>query len=374
MLKIVLITGWYPTQDDPLNGFFVREHVRALMKTGKVNIVILHYKRSEVPIYKIYKEYDENEIKVIRILINRKLKIIFNMIAFIIILLYLIKLKPHIIHTINYTTTALFSFLKFILRKPIVYTEHSYDVFKPIGFKRFLFNIALRFSDIVLPVSKVQQFVLMRNFPKIDKSKFIVVYNTIDEDYCKCSENKFNEPIVLAISRLEKEKGIQYLIEAIARIKYKDTKLYIVGSGSYEYELKKLVTELNLNNRVIFVGYLHPNSNIKKELLCNTTMLVFPSRLETFGYVMVEALICGKPVCTTAITGSELIPNYAGIVLKKVDINSLARSIEEILEKLEKFNAIKIKSYAQRVFGHSSIGKKLYEIYYSVLKYGKNKS
>ncbi|MGC9108196.1 MAG: hypothetical protein ACP5IE_08440, partial [Infirmifilum sp.] len=83
------------------------------MKTGKVNIVILHYKRSEVPIYKIYKEYDENEIKVIRILINRKLKIIFNMIAFIIILLYLIKLKPHIIHTINYTTTALFSFLKF---------------------------------------------------------------------------------------------------------------------------------------------------------------------------------------------------------------------------------------------------------------------
>ena len=102
------------------------------------------------------------------------------------------------------------------------------------------------------------------------------------------------------VRRLEKRMGIEYLIEALKYLP--DSVLSIAGVGSYSEELKSLVLNLNLNDRVNFLGYLPEND--LPSFYSNLDVCVIPSTsFEGFSATALESFACGTPVLASDIGG-----------------------------------------------------------------------
>jgi len=101
-------------------------------------------------------------------------------------------------------------------------------------------------------------------------------------------ENKI--PIALFVGRMSQEKNI----EDFLKLKV-PCKKYLVGDGPLKIKLEKQYPEAK------FLGYLHG----KKLAECYSAadVFVFPSKADTFGLVLLEALACGTPVAAYPVTG-----------------------------------------------------------------------
>ncbi len=108
------------------------------------------------------------------------------------------------------------------------------------------------------------------------------------------------ERTLLYVGRLEKYKGIQYIIEALPHLQ--DFKLEVVGKGHYEKNLKKLAEELSVTKLIKW----HKNLT-RKELLQHYALadvFIMLSTHEAYGITVAEALMSGTP-CIVAM-GSAL--------------------------------------------------------------------
>ena len=138
---------------------------------------------------------------------------------------------------------------------------------------------------------------------------FIQKYSPLDMHACR---NVLNVPqdakILFTFGILQKRKGLEYLIEAMEIIQRTrdDVQCYIGGKAEYErsYEtfIRKRVTELNLEDRVHFLGFMHGPDIPTWINACD--LFVLPSLEEGFGIAQIEALACGKPVIATKNSGS----------------------------------------------------------------------
>lgn len=123
----------------------------------------------------------------------------------------------------------------------------------------------------------------------------------------------------ITIGRLSPEKDHEKLIYSFQRIvgERRDVRLYVVGEGALEDELRVLVRELGLAERVIFTGQLaNPYA-----LLAACDCFVLSSNYEGQAIVLLEALILGKPVITTDIPGPRSVVDggFGMIVENSVD-------------------------------------------------------
>ena len=142
-----------------------------------------------------------------------------------------------------------------------------------------------------------------------------------------------NEKIILYVGRLVYEKGIQHLIAAMPKIlsNYNDAKLIIVGKGGMLDELKAETSNLGLDSKVYFTGYMD-SKKIQKMYKC-ADVAVFPSTYEPFGIVALEAMLAGVPTVVSDIGGLDEIvlhgvdgmKSYAG------NANSIADSVTTLL-------------------------------------------
>jgi glycosyltransferase involved in cell wall biosynthesis len=98
---------------------------------------------------------------------------------------------------------------------------------------------------------------------------------------------------IISVCRLAPDKNLQCVIKAVQLLSVDNIpfQLTIVGEGYYESELKKLVSELNIENMVVFAGR---QENIE-EWYRKNQVFVLPSLYEGFGSVYVEAMSCGLP-------------------------------------------------------------------------------
>lgn len=111
------------------------------------------------------------------------------------------------------------------------------------------------------------------------------------------------KPTIFYVGRLEKRKGVRYLLQAFAIVQQQipDAQLVIGGDGPDRKKLELLATELGLRN-IRFLGYVEEADKIKWMQTC--TVFCAPSIYgEGFGIVIIEALACGAPVVAGANPG-----------------------------------------------------------------------
>lgn len=137
----------------------------------------------------------------------------------------------------------------------------------------------------------------------------------------------------LIISNRRPHKNESRAIEAFAKAKI-NSSYHLVLTGDITLELEKLILNLNLVNRVHFLGRL--NDNDLARWYRGTKAVLFPSLYEGFGLPVVEAMASGVPVITSNVSS---MPEIAGDAAILVDPNS-TQQIAEAIELLTKDETI----------------------------------
>jgi len=152
-------------------------------------------------------------------------------------------------------------------------------------------------ADLVIGNSKANVKDLIDNYG-INKELTTVIENPIDLEKIETvdplpdyfNESSFN---MISVGRLEPVKNQQLLIKALLAVP--NAQLYLLGKGILGKELKKLVEDENLSDRVHFLGF-DPNPY---KYLKSADLFVFGSNHEGFPNVLLEAMACGLPILTT---------------------------------------------------------------------------
>jgi glycosyltransferase involved in cell wall biosynthesis len=199
------------------------------------------------------------------------------------------------------------------------------SLYKPLGRR------ALREADVITAVSNYEKALLVRDFHIEDKIAVIPSGINLDEFRGLSAVEKTNKTI-LSVGRLEKYKGVQYIIQTLPLLD-KDIHLDIVGNGPYKEQLVGLTKELELDSRVEFYQNLPKGDLLSK--YANADVCVLLSKYEAFGTVIAESLAAGTP-CIVANTSAlvEWVDNMncSGIDYP-ISIDKLARLVNEVIGK-----------------------------------------
>ncbi len=145
------------------------------------------------------------------------------------------------------------------------------------------------------------------------------------------------------VKTLEDKYGIDYLIKAFALFcehleNNNDTtsaKLVIFGKGSKEMELKELANALNVNDKIIFKGFVEngllPSEINKFDVFC------LGSISESFGVAAVEAMACGKPIIATDASGFKeiVVDGVTGFLVERKNEVAMAEKMKILFNDAE---------------------------------------
>ena len=154
---------------------------------------------------------------------------------------------------------------------------------------KFLIKFLYPKADLVVPNSKYMEYEL-KNIFGVKKTK--VIYNPIELK--QCNKEKQNEFIFIHIGRMEAQKNHKLLIKAFKKAQIQ-AKLWLIGDGYLKDELIKLVKELKIENKVVFLGRQKDVYQFLKKADC----FVFSSDYEGFPNVLLEAMNCKLPIIST---------------------------------------------------------------------------
>jgi glycosyltransferase involved in cell wall biosynthesis len=202
----------------------------------------------------------------------------------------------------------------------------------------------LKASDLIIANSNISSDETSK---WIGRKPDLVLYPGITpNDFASMNIEKTRQ--IIYVGRLEKNKNIDEIIEALALIN-SNIKLVICGSGSIERELIKLSKIKKVN--VVFKGDV---SEVEKWLeIKKSLFMVFPSSFEGFGMPPMEALSIGVPcICSSIPILKEVYSNYVEYI-DEHDVNGLAEKINLLLSNSDYINerGITGKDYVLNNFG-----------------------
>lgn len=244
--------------------------------------------------------------------------------------------KPTILHAHYATSYGLIGALSGF--HPYVISAWGTDVMK-FPQQNFINKAILKYnlhkSDAICATSATIQNYLL---PVTSKKVTIIPFGVnITEFFKKEVTNLFDNTtfVIGSIKPLEELYNIHILIQSfsIIKLKYptKNTKLLIIGEGSQETNLKKLVAILQLTNDVVFTGRIAFNQIPTYFNMLD--VLVNISDYESFGVSVIEAMACEKPVIATNTGGlKEIIENSTfGSLVEVGNIEQTANELEKYL-------------------------------------------
>ncbi len=203
---------------------------------------------------------------------------------------------------------------------------------------------------------------LTRSTTGVDTEKFFPGDKKKARVQCGLSADR---PIILFVGRLEKLKGLDFLIAALPEVleKKPDALLLIIGRGSYDPDLRKEVQKANLGEKVRFLGALPPGQ--LPDWYRAADVLAFPSIYEGLGLVAVEAMLCGTPVVAALNDGSRdtIGTMKGGVIVPAEDGRSLAEGICRVLDEPEKYRPEREKG---NVFGWNHIVPERVRVYHQL--------
>ena len=141
-------------------------------------------------------------------------------------------------------------------------------------------------------------------------------------------------PVITHIGRLAHEKNIDFLLHMLVELRKQipDILLIIAGEGPAKESLMKVTKELDINNNVLFVGYLDRDAEL---LDCYRAgkAFVFSSKTETQGLVLLEAMAQSVPVISLSVLGTrDILENAKGAIIANDDIKDFANKVISLLE------------------------------------------
>jgi L-malate glycosyltransferase len=163
-------------------------------------------------------------------------------------------------------------------------------------------------------------------------------------------------------------KGFPTLLLALARLRETSQawKLDVIGGGPERSRDERSAADLGLGEHVTFHG--PQQRHAVAQAMREADLLIQPSRVETFGTVIAEALVSGLPVVSTAVGDiPERLDERGGRLVPPDDPAALAKLLADTLEELDAFDRAAISKAARDRYGLNVVGEQLSRVYESVL-------
>lgn len=258
------------------------------------------------------------------------------------------KEKINILHCQGFLSSFLGFFLSKLTGTPFITTVQRLE-----GKNNPLKNFIYKNASFCIGASQA----IKGYFEEIGCKSVEIIPNGIDLKRFEGLERKSHQGfVVITVARLEKVKGIEYLIRATLNLKSQipNLKLFIVGDGSERKNLESLTKELGLEEKVEFVGQIPPEGI--PEYLVRADCFVLPSLREGFGIAILESLAAGVPIVATRVGGilDIIEEGKTGLLVDPKNPKAIADAIYEVYSgrkfvkaDLEKYNW---QNIAQKVF------------------------
>lgn len=174
----------------------------------------------------------------------------------------------------------------------------------------------------------------------VPESRIRVVYGGVDVAKLQgLKVAKYSRPTITTLARLVNYKRIDDLIRAVALIqdKHPDLQVRVLGDGPERASLENLAAELELKNKVKFMGN-QPHGKAMR-ILKRSTLFSLPSIVEGFGLVTVEAMAAGVPYVNSAIPPTREITRegLGGELFEPQDIGDYSRKIDLLLNNKKRY-------------------------------------
>ncbi|HET7233237.1 MAG TPA: glycosyltransferase family 4 protein [Longimicrobium sp.] len=190
-------------------------------------------------------------------------------------------------------------------------------------------------SDRIVAPSAAYRDALLRAYPQL-AGRTEVIHNGVEVDELAAGRRapvEDAQPYVLCLAHYAPWKGQDVLVRAFARIapRHPWLRLVLAGDGGGRAETRALARALGVEARVELLDE-QPRERVA-ELLHGCALFVLPSRAESFGIALVEAMACGRPVIGTRVGGiPEIVcDGRDGVLVPPDDPAALAAAMERLL-------------------------------------------
>lgn len=396
-MNIFIIPAWYPTQDDPIAGIFVKEQAQSIADlNADINVVVSRWSGPECSIafkkpWQIAKtvrifnsqQCDQIEKKegvwevfnpclqwsgfvpfggIQRLVsVNRKnFRLACEKFG-----------KIDLIHAhVSYPAGFIAFHIAQEFNVPYVLTEHM----SPFPFLSLINASGKPINEIVLAFNHAAQTIavspsLASRIASFGLPSPIVIPNVVDERKFTYKAPSGDKVIFFTLCGITEQKGIDILLQAIANWDPPARKFEfrIAGDGPMRDTYERLSLQLGISDRVRWIGKL--NRNEAPDYFMNSHIFVMPSRHETFGIVYAEALASGKPVIATRCGGPEFIINENnGRLVDVGDVTALANTMAFVANNLSIFDPQVIRQDFEKRFSRPAVVGLLRNLYESIIE------
>lgn len=173
---------------------------------------------------------------------------------------------------------------------------------------------------------------------------------------------------LVAAGRLETIKGFDVLLEALSLLHGRGYRVHLtlLGDGSQRHRLTQLARDLRIADHVHLPGSADRDQVWSH--MCDSHLVVVPSRFETFSLVAAEALALGRPVVVTRCGGpEEFVNERSGRIVDPQDPAQLARAIHQVGQVLPSFAPHKLAATVTARFSIDTVARELESVYHSAL-------
>lgn len=344
--------------------------------------------KKEKLLFKLFESWDSSNLKIIetypyRTVINFYRKLPLILIKNLPLLTKAVKNSDIVFLRLPAMNAFLVSLLSLFYNKPVVcYVVGSEEEVVEKGLKyrgilkKLASNIAHLHSFIykkIVQRSKVAFFLsggLKTEFGSRNDNSYLMLTSLMAEKDIQVRNDTIQNDTVtlLYVGRLAHEKGLDYLIYAIANLVHEGfkVKLLIGGEGPEREKLESLSRELGLDTTIEFLGFI-PFGKELDEIYIMSDIFVLPSFSEGAPKVLLEAMAKGLPLISTDVGGvSDIIKDEEnGILIQPRSSEAIAHAVKRVTKE-SKLRKKLIKNGYRFVEGHTSEkqAKKIAEIIY----------
>jgi len=231
-------------------------------------------------------------------------------------------------------------------KTPLIFTWHQYwgnYWYEYLGFIKGFFGklierLVKNFTNFHVAISKTTKNDLIK-IGLAEKNIFLS-YDGVNLELVESIPKQEKIYDLIFVGRLIHQKNVSLLIKATQILKkdFPNIKIAIVGDGPDKNDLIALTKKLNLENNVLFLGFLPELKQVYKKMK-QSKIFVLPSLLEGFGIVVAEAMACSLPIVLVNSPWSaskELINEKLNGSISKNDPENLAQNIKNILNNNQK--------------------------------------
>ena len=217
-----------------------------------------------------------------------------------------------------------------------VHTFHFGNYPHRSGRYKVVERILWRVPDALVAVGH-EQAAAIRACYGIPENRLRVIWNGV-EDHSYPDDPEFDTgaptgvPVIVSISTLIPQKGLQHLLEAAALLRRSGEPfiLLIAGDGALKEELQRRCAELGLGDCVRMLGWVRQASRF---VLPSCDIFVQSSLWEAMSVVVLEAMAAGKPMVVTRVgeNGHVVLDDVTGLLVPPSDAQALADALRRLL-------------------------------------------